>query len=261
MSYLHRHLEERFNPDRLLAGALSVIVVGQNYAPHEPPSDGPFKVAKYAWGQDYHRVLRRLLRRLRAQLRTQDAELKGRVCVDTAPFPDKYWAMEAGLGWQGKHTNLVSRRYGSYLVLGALIVNRQFDLYDQPHADFCGSCDACLQACPTGAFPSPYVLDARRCISYWTIESKAAELPKAIGERLGGWVFGCDECLDVCPWNRFAAPSGHPEMKRTAVVEVVESGGVPLLSDLRFDALAAGTALTRAGRAGLLRNQGAVEGG
>lgn len=255
MAYLHKYQEERFDPAALLPGAQSVVVVGLNYASSEPASDGPFRVAQYAWGEDYHRVLRRLLRALRRRLRQRHPGLAGRICVDTAPFPDKYWAALAGLGWQGKHTNLVSRRHGSYLVLGSLIVDRVVDDYDPPEADYCGSCNACLVACPTSAFPKPYVLDARRCISHWTIESGSANPPPPVAKGLGAWVFGCDECLDVCPWNRFATPSSHPELKRSEAVWVAESGRVGELSEAEFARTFAGSPLTRAGRAGLIRNQ------
>ena len=260
MEYLHRHQETRFDPSRLLPGAQSVAVVGLNYTPSEPPSAGPFRVARYAWGEDYHRVLRRLLRRLRSRLGSRYPGLSGRICVDTAPFPDKYWAVEAGLGWQGKHTNVVSRRHGSFLLLGSLILDRTCDSYDGPHADFCGSCDACLSACPTSALPVPYVLDARRCISYWTIEFRGSEIPGAVASRLGGWVFGCDECLDVCPWNRFALPARHLSMRRTAAVALAESGGAGDLPDDEFARVFAGTALTRTGRPGLARNRAACTG-
>jgi epoxyqueuosine reductase len=179
--------------------------------------------------------------------------VNARICVDTAPFPDKYWAVEAGLGWQGKHTNVVSREFGSYLLLGSLIVDRDFDLYDRPHEDFCGTCDACLPACPTRAFPQPYVLDARRCLSYLTIEYKGTRLPDP-PDNPSGWVFGCDDCLDACPWNRFATPARHPAMARREELALVESGAVRLLSVREFQERFAGSSLTRAGRDGLARN-------
>ena len=259
MAYLHRYADQRFHPAALLPGATSVLVVGLNYRPSEHESGGPYRVAKYAWGEDYHRVLRRLLRRLRSRLRGQDPGLAARLCVDTAPFPDKYWAAQAGLGWQGKHTNLVSQRFGSFLLLGSLILNRAFDRYDGPGQDFCGSCDACLQVCPTAAFPQPYLLDARKCLSYWTIETGARPLPVGVAEHLEARVFGCDDCLDVCPWNRFSTPTSHPEMRRTEAVEFVESGRVSELDHEEFRRVFAGSAMTRAGKDGLERNQRAAE--
>lgn len=258
MGYLHRYQDQRFDPRALLPGAESVVVVGLNYAPRADRAPSPFKVAKYAWGEDYHRVLRRLLRKLRRQLRALYPRLRGRLCVDTAPFPDKYWAVQAGLGWQGKHTNLVSREHGSFLVLGSLIIDRAMVGYDRPHADYCGTCDACLQVCPTSAFPQPYLLDARRCISFWTIESDSARIPNDVARHMDGWVFGCDACLDACPWNRFATPSVHPEMERSEAVQKTEAGLAGTLSDEEFDRVFEGSALTRAGQAGLLRNQSAA---
>jgi len=258
MSYLHEHQDERFDPSRLLPGARSVIVVGLNYGPAEAPTPESFRVAGYARGEDYHRVLRRLLRALRTRLVAEYGGLAARICVDTRPFPDKYWAVEAGLGWQGKHTNVVSRESGSYLLIGSLIVNRTCDSYDQPHADFCGTCDACLTVCPTAAFPQPYVLDAGRCLSYWTIEYKGERLPDPPPDNPGRWVFGCDDCLDACPWNRFAKPATHAAMQTTAGYELVARGDVERLSDAEFDTEFERTAFMRAGRHGLLRNIAAV---
>jgi epoxyqueuosine reductase len=262
MGYLSRHMRERFDPAALLPGAQSVIVLGLNYHPTEADlarAGSPHKVAAYAWGADYHRVLRRRLRKLRTLLKKEEPALKGRICVDTAPFMDKYWARLAGLGWQGKHTNLVSREYGSWLLLGSLVITSEVDDYDLPHADFCGSCTACLDACPTRAFPAPYVLDATRCISYWTIETKAAVIADDIAPHLRGWVFGCDICLDVCPWNKFEKPRTHPELARRDEVALLESGRVRELSLEEFRAAFSLSALSRPGKAGIARNLDALE--
>jgi epoxyqueuosine reductase len=253
MDYLHRYQDQRFDPEQLLPGARSIIVLGSNYYPKTSP-DGPLRVAKYAWGEDYHRVLRRILKKLRTRLQHGVPGLSGRICVDTAPFPDKYWAMQAGLGWQGKHTNLVSRRMGSWLLLGSLVIDSPLDTYDAPHMDFCGSCRACLDACPTGAFPKAYQLDARRCISYWNIESRAHEIPEAITKHLDDWVFGCDICLDVCPWNKFESQHSHPAFKRTAAVTYLEEGSVADLRTEDFDTTFRTSPLSRPGREGLIRN-------
>jgi epoxyqueuosine reductase len=257
MDYLKRNQKLRFDPRELLPGARSVVVVGVNYYPR--PEDtlaagGPLRVARYAWGEDYHRVLRRLLRRLRKRLLANDAGAKGRICVDTAPFVDKYWAARAGLGWQGKHTNLVSRQFGSWLLLGSLVLTREVDRYDEPHADFCGSCTACIDACPTQALPSPYVLAATRCLSYWTIESSAPEFPPDIANKTAGWVFGCDACLDVCPWNKFQVSHGQPEFDRRDSTAILETGRAGALSEAEFDAAFSGTPITRPGLPGIRRN-------
>ena len=256
MDYLHRYQEQRFDPDQLLPGARSILVLGMNYFPKTPPN-GSLHVAKYAWGEDYHRVLRRILKQLRARLRQGYPGLSGRICVDTAPFPDKYWAMQAGLGWQGKHTNLVSRRFGSWLVLGSLVIDELLDIYDAPHLDFCGSCQACLDACPTSAFPQAYQLDARRCISYWTIESKAPEIPETIRANLNDWVFGCDICLDVCPWNKFESHHSHPAFTRTQAVTRLEGGTIADVTTETFDTVFGTSPLSRPGREGLIRNTNA----
>ena len=262
MDYLARHARERFDPEALLPGARSIICVGLNYRPTESDlarAESPYKVSTYAWGEDYHRVLRRQLRRLRTLLRREDPDLEGRICVDTAPFMDKYWAQKAGLGWQGKHTNLVSRDFGSWLLLGSMVITSEVDRYDDPHADFCGSCTACLDACPTAAFPAPYVLDATRCISYWTIETKAEVIPEQIAPHLSHWVFGCDICLNVCPWNKFEKPRTHPDLVRRDEVALLESGRVRALSPEEFGAACAASALSRPGHRGIARNLEALE--
>jgi epoxyqueuosine reductase len=261
MSYLRRQPDARFDPQVLLPGARSIVAVGSNYRPAVPEQKaaaGPARVATYAWGEDYHRVLRRRLRRMRTALAARVPGLRGRICVDTAPFMDKYWGRQAGLGWQGKHTNLVSRDYGSWLVLGALIITAEVDHYDDPHADFCGTCTACLDACPTGAFPRPYVLDARRCISYWTIESRDDCFPADISRHLESWAFGCDICLDVCPWNKFERPRRLDEFARGEQVALVESGRVTGLSEREFRERFAGSAILRPGLPGLARNLSAL---
>jgi len=257
MAYLGRHAAQRFDPTVLLPGARSIIVTGLNYRPTEADrarAESPYRVATYAWGEDYHRVLRRQLRRLRALLRREQPDLKGRICVDTAPFMDKYWARLAGLGWQGKHTNLVSRDFGSWLLLGSLVVTSEVDHYDDPHPDFCGRCTACLDACPTSAFPAPYVLDATRCISYWTIESKAEAIQPEIAARMSDWAFGCDICLDVCPWNKFQRPRTHPDLERSNHVALVESGKVREMDPGVFRSTFASSAISRPGIRGLVRN-------
>jgi epoxyqueuosine reductase len=257
MDYLHRYSDVRFDPSRLLPGARSVVVLGLNYFPTRDDFErrgSPLKVASYAWGEDYHRVLRRILRALRRRIMRIVPGLRGRICVDTAPFPDKYWAAMAGLGWQGKHTNVVSRRFGSWLLLGSLVIDAEFDRYDEPHADFCGRCRACLDACPTDAFPAPYLLDARRCISYWTIESRAPAFPLDIAPRLDGWVFGCDICLDVCPWNKYQRPRAHHALKRREGVSLLESGHAADMPAGEFTTSYAGTAVSRARPTDMVRN-------
>ncbi|MBN2227475.1 MAG: tRNA epoxyqueuosine(34) reductase QueG [candidate division Zixibacteria bacterium] len=262
MTYLEKYQDQRFNPGRLLPGAQSIIVVGVNYCQDSESVKSPttpYRVARYALGEDYHRVLRRLLKRLRTRLRQHIPDLAGRICVDTAPFMDKYWANQAGLGWQGKHTNLVSREFGNWLVIGSLIIDHAVDRYDRPHPDHCGNCRRCLDICPTGALPEPYRLDAVRCISYWTIESRQDRIPDDIASAMGSDVFGCDRCLGVCPFNRFSKPGREPAFRRTDAIRLIESGEVMHLTEQEFAERFSRTMLTRSRLSGIIRNIRAVD--
>jgi epoxyqueuosine reductase len=257
MHYLSRNVDQRINPKRLMAGAESIITVGMSYFP--TPEDRnrmqpPFKVAKYAWGEDYHSVLRAILNRLRTSIRSAMPRAGARVCVDTAPFMDKYWAHMAGLGWQGKHTGLVSRQFGNWLVIGSLIVDVRVDQYDRPSGDYCGRCTACLDACPTGALTAPYRLDATRCISYWTIESRADEIPTELARKMGSWVFGCDICLDVCPFNRFSEPRRHEAFRRRPEITLIETGKARELTESEFNNKFGGSPVNRPRLRGIRRN-------
>lgn len=257
MDYLHRNINLRENPELLLPGAKSIIVTGLNYYPIEKDKvaeEGCFKVAMFAWGEDYHKIIRQKLRQFRLRLRESIPELKTRVCVDTAPFMDKYWAQKAGIGWIGKHTNLVSKKFGSWLLIGSLILDAESDRYDIPHKNHCGRCTACLSACPTGALIEPNQLDARSCISYLTIESKSKTIPENIRENLNGWVFGCDICLSACPFNKFQKSRQEPTFGRTEAITIVENGGVVELPDNQFDELFQNSPINRPGPVGIRRN-------
>ncbi|MCX6827459.1 MAG: tRNA epoxyqueuosine(34) reductase QueG [candidate division Zixibacteria bacterium] len=262
ISYLGRNLEERFDPVRMMADAASIIAVGLNYHPSSEDFNrkgSPFMVAHYAWGEDYHSILRHLLRHLRSKLRLIYPRLRGRICVDTAPFMDKYWAQMAGLGWRGKHTNLVSREFGNWLLLGGLIVNCEFDQYDNPYFDHCGNCTACLDACPTGAIIAPHKLDARRCLSYWTIESKADRFPLNIRTKLNRSVFGCDICIKACPFNRFQKPHQSETLRRRDYVDLIESGKAASLSEEEFKMIFLKSSFRRPGLTGIRRNIAAAQ--
>jgi epoxyqueuosine reductase len=257
MKYLSRNLDIRFDPRRLLPAAQSIIVIGINYFPtpeDEQKREEPYRVARYAWGEDYHNVLRNLLKKMRRHLRSTIPTMKGRICVDTAPFMDKYWAQAAGLGWQGKHTNLVSRDFGSWLLLGSLVINAAVDRYDSPGLNHCGQCHACLDSCPTGALFEPYKMNATRCISYWTIESKAPDIPENISSKQNKWVFGCDICISVCPFNKFEKPRGSEAFKRKAETTLVETGRITSLSVEEFKSTFAKSPINRPGLTGLIRN-------
>ena len=192
--------------EALLPGVRSVVAVGLPYWVEAPRAPHSLKVARYGWGRDYHRLIDGRLRALGRWLESQQPGVGWRACVDSTPLLDKAWAEEAGLGWIGKHSNLISRERGSWLLIGHLLTTAALPA-DKPAMPACGSCRACIEACPTAAIAEPFVVDARRCIAFHTIENRAPELPSAIAGALEGWVAGCDICQDVCPWNQRPLPS------------------------------------------------------
>jgi epoxyqueuosine reductase len=199
--------------ETLLPGVRSVLAVGLAHHVRAERAPGTLAVARYGWGRDYHRVIEGRLRRLGRWLESQVGGTRWRACVDSAPLMDKAWAEEAGLGWIGKNGNLIHRRRGSWLLIGHLLTTLELPA-DQPSPSLCGRCSRCLPACPTGAITEPFVVDARRCISYHTIENRDPELPAAIASHLEGWVAGCDLCQEVCPWNLQPLPfSDDPDLQ------------------------------------------------
>lgn len=204
MQWMTNHRDKRGDPTLLVEGARSVISVLQSYyVPHEGPTDPEIgRISRYAWGDDYHLRLKERLFSLLAWLQETAPQTEGRAFVDSAPVMDKAWAARAGLGWIGKHTNLISPSHGSWVFIGELIVTTELAA-DGPITDHCGSCTACLDACPTNAIVEPWIVDANRCISYTTIESRTPETNPDIATGHGNWIFGCDICQDVCPWNKF----------------------------------------------------------
>jgi epoxyqueuosine reductase len=199
--------------EALLPGVRSVVAVGLPYWVDAERAAGSLKVARYGWGRDYHRVIDGRLRALGRWLEVQLPGVGWRACVDSSPLLDKAWAEEAGLGWIGKHSNLISREHGSWLLIGHLLTTAVLPA-DPPAVPACGACSACLEACPTAAISEPFVVDARRCIAFHTIENRDAELPEAIAGALEGWVAGCDICQDVCPWNHKPLPgSSDPDLQ------------------------------------------------
>ncbi len=194
---------------KLMPSAKTVIAVALNYyTPHQRPQHPKYgKIARYAWGRDYHKVVEKKLKQLTNWLLDKFPSIEARYYVDTGPIQDKYWAQAAGIGWIGKNGNVINRQYGSWLFLGEIVTSLA-TIPSDPHAQHCGTCTRCISACPTGAITQPYVVDANRCIAYHTIENRAATLPPEIATNLNGWVAGCDICQDVCPWNhRFAQPT------------------------------------------------------
>ena len=259
MRWMERWREKRTDPRELVPGARAVISAALNYyrpAPREP-GDGDGRVARYAWAEDYHRVLRDKLRAVLAGLRAAEPGLGGRAFVDTAPLQEKLWAERAGLGWRGKSTNLVTTDLGSWVVLGELVLDRDL-VVDAPHRDHCGTCTRCLDACPTGALVAPYVLDARRCLSYLTIEHRG-DLPGDLAGEMREWVFGCDVCQEVCPWNvKHATPGAEPRLEPRAGQVALDLRETADLDDAAFHARFADAALERARPEGLRRNARAV---
>jgi epoxyqueuosine reductase len=200
------HFDKRLDPRKLVDGAKSVISVLLNYYPEKrPPStENDLKLSKYAYGTDYHFVLKDKLKEFVSQIQQEIGEVNGRVFVDSAPVMDKVWAAKSGLGWVGKHTNLINREIGSFFFIGEIICD--LDLWsDGPMKDYCGTCTRCVDACPTDAIVAPYVVDGSKCISYFTIELKDA-IPAEVKGKFENWIFGCDICQDVCPWTRFSRP-------------------------------------------------------
>jgi epoxyqueuosine reductase len=201
MFWLERTFEKRINPKEILPEAKSVICVALNYFQKTPkPKNGQGKISIYALGKDYHIILKSKLEELLNFIRDFAPEVKAKIYVDTGPVMEKVWAVRAGLGWIGKHTNLITKEFGSWVFLGEIICDLELE-YDEPIADFCGRCTRCIDACPTNAIVEPYVLDSNKCISYWTIEFKGENFPSDLKRNFGNLIFGCDICQEVCPWN------------------------------------------------------------
>jgi epoxyqueuosine reductase len=211
MSYMENHFDMRLDPRKLVPGAKSVISLLLNYYPEQEQDTekSHYKISKYAYGKDYHKVLKKKLKELHDFIRANIGEVDGRAFVDSAPVMDKAWAKKSGLGWMGKNTNIITKKEGSFFFIAELIVDLELD-YDQPIKDYCGSCTRCIDACPTDALIEPYKIDGSKCISYFTIEVKE-NIPIEYLGKLDEWIFGCDICQDVCPWNRFSKPTREPD--------------------------------------------------
>jgi epoxyqueuosine reductase len=231
--------------EALLPGVRSVVAVGLPYWVEAERAPGSLKVARYGWGRDYHRVIDGRLRALGRWLDTQVPGAGWRACVDSSPLLDKAWAEEAGLGWIGKHSNLISREHGSWLLIGHLLTTVELPA-DPPAVPACGACSSCLEACPTGAIREPFVVDARRCIAFHTIENRDPELPSQIADALEGWVAGCDICQDVCPWNhRPFAGSSDPDLQPRPWWLDLRAGEALEWSDSEWDEKLRASALRR----------------
>jgi epoxyqueuosine reductase len=208
MSYMENHFDKRLDPTLLVDGAKSVVSLLLSYYPSEIQNEDSYKISKYAYGQDYHFVIKDKLKDLLRFIQTEIGDVNGRVFVDSAPVLDKAWAAKSGLGWIGKNSNLITKQVGSFYFIAELIIDLELEC-DFATTDHCGSCTACLDACPTQAIVAPYVVDGSKCISYFTIELKE-HIPDEMKGKFNDWMFGCDVCQDVCPWNRFSKPHNEP---------------------------------------------------
>ncbi len=252
MTYMENHFDKRLNPSLLVEGAKSVISLLLNYYPQETQKNDTYKVSKYAYGQDYHHVIKSKLKLLQEFISEEIGEVSGRAFVDSAPVLDKAWAAKSGLGWIGKHSNLLTQQVGSFYFIAELIVDLELE-YDTPVTDHCGTCTACIDACPTEAIVAPYVVDGSKCISYFTIELKN-EIPASVKGKFDDWIFGCDVCQDVCPWNKFSQAhkeplfNPHPELLSMTKEDWEE------ITDDVFKKVFKGSAVKRTKFSGLKRN-------
>jgi epoxyqueuosine reductase len=258
MEYLAGRRDAYEHPGSVLRGVQSVVVAAMNYRTREPQQTidcGEARVSRYAWGPtDYHRVVRERLRQLGDYLHKRVPGCRTRAVVDTAPLLERDFARLAGLGWFGKNTMLINKRVGSWLFLGALLTDVALAADARHGTDHCGTCTRCLDACPTDAFTEPYVLDARRCISYLTIELRDRPIPVELRDGVGDWLFGCDVCQDVCPWNRKAPASSEAAFEPRADLSPVDCAAVLKMTAAEFEEQFGETPLARPGRAGVLRN-------
>jgi epoxyqueuosine reductase len=254
MSYMENHFDKRLDPRLLVDGAKSVISLGLNYYSEAQQSDPEApKISMYAYGEDYHSVIKTKLKTLLNSIQEEIGDVQGRAFVDSAPVLDKAWAKKAGLGWVGKHSNLINQQNGSYFFLAELIVDTELAYDIAPQADHCGTCTRCIDACPTEAIIAPYVVDGSKCISYLTIELKN-EIPLEFAGKLDNWAFGCDVCQQVCPWNKFASPHQEAAFMPAAELLDLPKKEWEEITDEVFEKLFSKSAVKRTKLAGLKRN-------
>ena len=253
MSYMERNFDKRLDPRLLVPGCKSVISLLFNYyTKKKPKKDHEPKISSYAYGKDYHLVVKDKLRELLLRIKNLVGDVNGRVFVDSAPVMDRVWAKKSGLGWIGKNTNLISKKTGSFFFIAELILDLELE-YDHPTTDHCGSCTACIDSCPTNALATPYQIDATKCISYATIELKN-NIPDSFKDNMRGWIFGCDICQDVCPWNRFSKNHNEPSFKdKKNVTDMSKSQWEDLTKDV-FDEVFKDSPIQRTGYNGIKRN-------
>jgi epoxyqueuosine reductase len=260
MSWMQRDLEKRIDAAQIFPSARSVVVVALNYFTPAKHRDDPGtgKVSRYAWGDDYHSIVSEKLHSLLRWIKELIPDAEGKVCVDIQPVMDKAWAVRAGLGWLGKHTNVITPEFGSWVFIGELLLNLELTYDAEQIEDHCGTCTLCIDACPTDAITEPYLLDSNKCISYATIELRTPDLPKMVSENLSGWFYGCDICQDVCPWNRFEQQTRESRFQPRADNVNVGLSDITELSPEGYAARFRGSAMKRAKLSGLQRNARAL---
>jgi len=261
MAWMEHEPEKRSDPKLLFPEARSVIVLALNYyTPYEYDNDADSgKISRYAWGDDYHDVVKEKLNDLLTWIKLENPSVEGKLCVDTAPIMDKAWAVRSGLGWLGKHSNVITKEFGSWIFIGEILLNLDLEYETETVLDHCGTCTACIDACPTSAIVEPYIVDSRKCISYATIELRAEDLPQHISENLNGWIYGCDICQDVCPWNRFEKPTEEDRFEpRGGQTSVNLDASIALTNDEYVERFR-GSAVKRAKLSGLQRNAQALK--
>jgi len=252
MHYMENHFDKRLNPTLLVPDAKSVVSLLYNYFPEKTQNESSYKISKYAYGEDYHFVIKEKLRALLDFIQEEIGEVSGRVFVDSAPILEKAWAAKSGLGWIGKNSNLITKKVGSFYFLAELIIDLPLDA-DSPTTDHCGSCTACIDACPTQAIVKPYVVNGSQCISYFTIELKD-QFPKEMTQNFDDWMFGCDVCQDVCPWNKFSVPHNEPKFQPNEDLLTFSKSDWEELTQEVFSTIFKNSAVKRTKFEGLKRN-------
>ena len=252
MAYMENHFDKRLDPTLLVDGAKSVVSLLLNYYPSELQQSDSYKISKYAFGQDYHFVIKEKLNALLFEMQSFIGEISGRAFVDSAPVLDKAWAAKSGLGWIGKNSNLITKQVGSFYFIAELIFDLELD-YDTATTDHCGNCTACIDACPTDAIVAPYVVDGSKCISYFTIELKD-NLPEDLKGKFDDWAFGCDVCQDVCPWNKFSKAHSEPLFNPNPTLLAMSKKDFEEITDATFKMVFKNSAVKRTKFEGLKRN-------
>ncbi|MBT8261626.1 MAG: tRNA epoxyqueuosine(34) reductase QueG [Bacteroidia bacterium] len=252
MGYMENHFDKRLDPTKLVPGSKSVVSLLLNYFPKEQQRSDSYKISKYAYGTDYHFVIKDKLKQLLYFIQQEIGDVQGRAFVDSAPVLDKAWAARSGLGWMGKHSNLLTKQLGSFYFIAELIIDLELE-YDNPITDHCGSCTACIDACPTKAIVEPYVVDGSKCISYFTIELKN-EIPRDYSGSFDDWMFGCDVCQDVCPWNRFSKAHSEPLFNPKPELLQMSKKDWEEITEEVFQKIFQKSAVKRTGFQGLTRN-------